>query len=131
VHVVSAVLDPYALVSVVSVVVPFAGAGKPLWVGLGAVSLDLVAALIASSLLRRRLGARAWRAIHWTAYLCWPAAALHSVGLGSDAGSVWLQSIVVLCAAGLALAVVTRVTSRSPGKRLAPPRKRVEAGARA
>jgi len=131
VHVATAVIDPYALVSVVSVVVPFAGSGSPLWVGLGAVSLDLVAALIISSLLRRRLGARTWRAVHWTAYLCWPTAAVHSVGVGTDAGAVWLQSIVALCAAGLALAVVTRVTSRRTGKRLAPPRKRIEAGAAA
>ena len=125
VHVVTAVIDPYA------VVVPFAGSGSPLWVGLGALSFDLVAALIVSSLLRRRLGARTWRAVHWAAYLCWPTAALHSVGLGTDAGSVWLQSIVALCVAGLAVAIVTRVTSRRPGKRLAPPRRAVRAGSTA
>ncbi len=44
--------------------------------------------------------------------------------MGTDARSVWLQSIVVLCVAGFALAVVTRLTSRQPGKRLTPPRRR-------
>ena len=52
--------------------------GSPFWVGLGALSLDLIAALVVSSLLRRRVGARAWRAIHWAAYLSWPLAFANS-----------------------------------------------------
>jgi predicted ferric reductase len=122
VHVVTAVVDPYATVSAIATVVPFVGSSQPLWIGLGAVSLDLVLALIASSLLRRRLGARAWRAVHWTAYLCWPVAAVHSLGIGTDVGTTWLRIIVAVCAGSLALAVATRVASGRPGKRLEPPR---------
>jgi sulfoxide reductase heme-binding subunit YedZ len=122
VHVITAVVDPYAVVSVTATVVPFVGSKQPLWIGLGAVSLDLVIALIASSLLRRRLGARAWRAVHWTAYLCWPVAAVHSLGIGTDVGATWLRIIVAGCAGSLGLAVATRVASGRPGKRLEPPR---------
>jgi sulfoxide reductase heme-binding subunit YedZ len=122
VHVVTAVVDPYAAVSATAAVVPFVGSSQPLWIGLGALSLDLVLALIASSLLRRRLGARAWRAVHWTAYLCWPVAAVHSLGIGSDVGATWLRIIVAGCVGSLGLALVTRVASGRPGKRLEPPR---------
>jgi sulfoxide reductase heme-binding subunit YedZ len=118
VHVVTAVVDSYAGVSVVSVVVPFVGSTKPLWVGFGAVSLDLVVALIVSSLLRRRIGARAWRAIHWTAYLSWPVAFAHAVGMGSDVGTTWFQGVAVLCSGVVAAAVALRLTGRRPGKRL-------------
>jgi hypothetical protein len=48
VHVATALADPYALVSLASVFVPFVAAGSPFWVGLGAVSLDLIAALVVS-----------------------------------------------------------------------------------
>ena len=111
VHVVTAVIDPYAAVSVFSAVVPFAASGNPLWVGLGAVSLDLVAALIVSSLMRRRLGARAWRAVHWTAYLCWPVAMAHSLGMGSDVSAGWMRGVAIAAFASLGLAAGTRMLS--------------------
>lgn len=129
VHVVTAVVDSYAGVSLVSVVVPFVGSSKPLWVGFGAVSLDLVVALIVSSLLRRRIGARAWRAIHWTAYLSWPVAFAHAVGMGSDAGATWFQVVAGLCSGVVAAAVALRLVDRRPGKRLE--RRRLAAGASA
>jgi sulfoxide reductase heme-binding subunit YedZ len=118
VHVGTAVADPYASVNAVAVAVPFVGSSKPLWVGLGAVSLDLVIALIVSSLLRRRVPMRAWRAVHWVAYLCWPAALAHGLGLGSDASKAWLQVLVALCVGSVGLALVWRLTARRPGKRL-------------
>jgi sulfoxide reductase heme-binding subunit YedZ len=137
VHVLTAVFDPYASVSVISTVVPFVGSGRPLWVGLGALSLDLIAALIVSSLLRRHLGARAWRSIHWLAYLSWPVAAAHSIGMGSDVGSTWMRVIVAVCFGSLGLAAATRIAAGRTGKRLEPPRARTStrsrssAGARA
>lgn len=118
VHVATAVLDPYAGVGVVGVVVPFAGSSKPLWVGLGAVSFDLVVALVVSSLLRRRIGARAWRAVHWTAYLSWPVALAHTLGLGSDVGTLWLRGVAAGCFGVVACATAWRLAARRPGKRL-------------
>lgn len=63
---------------------PFAGNYRPLWQGLGTVALDLMAAIVVTSLLRHRLGARVWRAVHWLTYLCWPMALPHGLGTGSD-----------------------------------------------
>jgi sulfoxide reductase heme-binding subunit YedZ len=97
IHVTTMLADPYAQLRLVDLVVPFAGRYRPLWLGLGTVGFDLIVALIATSLLRRRLGQRAWRAVHWLAYLCWPVAVLHSLGTGSDAGALWLRAIVAVC----------------------------------
>ena len=30
--------------------------------------------MVATSLLRHRIGPRVWRAVHWAAYACWPVA---------------------------------------------------------
>ena len=119
VHVVTSVVDPYAAVGLVAVIVPFVGAGNPLWVGLGAVSLDLVAALIVSS-LRRHLGYRAWRAIHRGAYLSWPVALAHGLGMGTDAASVWFIVVTIACIATVSTAVAWRLSNRHDGKRLEP-----------
>ena len=108
VHIVTAVVDPYAAVGIAAVVVPFVAGKSALWVGLGAVSLDLTLALIVTSLLRARVGLRVWRAVHWAAYLSWPLALVHSLGIGSDTGTVWLQAIAVACVASVVAAVAWR-----------------------
>jgi len=121
IHVATALVDPYAQVSATSVVVPFVGAGKPLWIGLGAVSLDLVAALTVTSLLRRHLGQRAWKGIHWLAYLSWPVALAHGLGIGSDTNALWLRTLTAGCVVLVGSAVVSRLRSvGGPAKQLEP-----------
>jgi Ferric reductase like transmembrane component len=103
VHVLTAVADTYAPISIASVFIPFTGKYRPIWLGLGALALDLLLALVITSLLRDRIGHRAWRSLHWAAYLCWPVAILHGLGTGSDAKLRWVLVINAICvAAGLA-----------------------------
>ena len=109
VHVVTAVVDPYAAVDVAAVFVPFVAGRSALWVGLGAVSLDLTAALIVTSLLRSHLSLRAWRGVHRLAYLSWPLAIGHSLGVGSDTGALWLRGIAGSCLAVVLAAVLLRL----------------------
>ena len=68
-------LDSFAPIRLLDAVVPFAGVYRPLWLGLGALAFDGLLAVVVTSLVRRRLGLRAWRAVHWVAYACWPVAA--------------------------------------------------------
>jgi sulfoxide reductase heme-binding subunit YedZ len=120
VHVGTAVADPYAFVSVASVFVPFVAAKSALWVGLGALSLDLVIALIATSLLRRHLRPALWKGIHWLAYVSWPVAVVHGVGMGTDASSLWLQAVTGVCVVAVLLAAASRLRRFGPAKHLEP-----------
>lgn len=129
VHVATAVADPYALVSLASVFVPFVAAKSGFWVGLGALSLDLIAVLIVSSLLRRHLGPRLWRALHWAAYLSWPVALAHSLGMGTDASTIWLRSLAGACVALVGIALAFRLRLKPAGKHLDPQAVPVPAGA--
>jgi sulfoxide reductase heme-binding subunit YedZ len=121
VHVLTAVIDPFAGIGFVSVVVPFSSSYRPLWLGLGAVALDLVLALVISSLMRARLPYRAWRAVHWLAYLCWPVALWHGLGTGTDSRLSWLLLVdavcvlVVVAAACWRVQLVPRVPARAAG----------------
>jgi sulfoxide reductase heme-binding subunit YedZ len=109
-HVLTLLFDPYAQLRLFDIVVPFVGKYRPFWQGLGTLAFDLVLALIATSLLRHRLGARTWRAVHWLAYLCWPIALLHGLETGTDGGTWWLRTIAGLCAAAVAAALVWRLS---------------------
>ena len=112
-HVVTLMFDPYAQLHLIDVVVPFRGAYRPVWQGLGTVAIDLIALLVVSSLLRDRLGLTAWRILHWTAYLCWPVALLHAFGNGTDGHSRWMLIVLASCLGLVGTAVTWRLVGRS------------------
>lgn len=109
-HVLSLFFDPYAQLRLADLVLPFAGDYRPFWLGLGTLAFDLVVAIVVTSLLRRRLGVRAWRLVHWLAYLCWPIAMLHGLQTGTDGGTWWLRTVAGLCAALVLTAVAWRLS---------------------
>ena len=67
-HVAASILDDYVRITVQESFVPFIGSYRPVWMGLGTLSSDLILALILTSLLRQRIGYETWRAVHWTSY---------------------------------------------------------------
>ena len=109
VHIGSSVVDTYAGIGWLDALVPFGSVYRPLWLGLGAIALDLMIALLVTSLLRRRLNQRAWKAVHWTAYLVWPLAVLHSLGAGTDSRGGWTLLMTLGCLAAVLVAGSTRL----------------------
>jgi sulfoxide reductase heme-binding subunit YedZ len=108
VHVTTAILDSYAPIRLVDALVPFVSQYRPMWLGLGAVALDLLIALVVTSLLRVRIGVRRWRAVHWLAYLAWPVALLHGLGTGTDTSSRWSLLITAGCVCAVVVSVLLR-----------------------
>jgi methionine sulfoxide reductase heme-binding subunit len=111
VHILTAIAVPLAGVGLAAAVVPFVTARQPLWLGLGAVSFDLLIALVATSLLRRHLGRRAWRAVHWLAYACWPTALAHSIGIGPGLRGGRLLDLAAGCVLAVCAAAAWRLAS--------------------
>lgn len=109
VHVLTLLADPDAGLSWLSLVVPFTAASDPFFYGLGAAALDLLAAIVVTSLLRTRLTPRVWRGIHLSAYACWPIALAHGLGSGTDAGTAWMLGLTAASVAAVLAAVVTRL----------------------
>jgi sulfoxide reductase heme-binding subunit YedZ len=120
-HILTAMLDTFAPISLVAAFVPFVSPYRPFWLGLGAIAFDLLLAVILTSLLRHRIGPTVWRATHWLVYACWPVALLHTLGTGSDVKSAWLLALCVACLATVAAAVLVRTfgswTAASAGVR--------------
>ena len=108
-HVVTAVADRFAPIGLKDGILPFLSPYRPVWLGLGTVAFDLLLALVVTSLVRVRLGARVWRGVHWLAYVSWPIAVLHALGTGSDARFAWMALVGFGSTAVVALAVMLRV----------------------
>lgn len=117
VHILTAVLDTFAPITLINAFVPFTGAYRPLWLGLGATALDLLIAVGITSLIRERLGYTGWRAVHWLSYVVWPVAFVHALGTGSDIREGWMGVIAIVCAAGVLGAGLIRVSIGWPGHR--------------
>jgi sulfoxide reductase heme-binding subunit YedZ len=111
VHVATAVIDPYVSIRLAAVIIPFASAYEPFWLGLGAVALDLVAALILTSLARAYMSRRTWRGIHWLAYAAWPVALVHGIGSSPDLRSGGLLLVAIGSALAVAAAGLWRVAA--------------------
>jgi sulfoxide reductase heme-binding subunit YedZ len=117
IHIVTTIADPFPKIGLAAAFVPFATNYRPLWMGFGAVAADLLLAIIITSLVRRRLGYRAWRGVHWAAYACWPVAILHGLGTGSDVKATWMLVLTFGSVAAVAVAVLARVASTAvPGR---------------
>ena len=109
VHILTTLLDTYAPIGLMDAIIPFQSSYRPFWLGLGAAAFDLLLAVLITSLLRARVGARNWRLVHWLAYACWPLALFHGLGTGSDVRQTWMLALDVICVALVLAAVWVRV----------------------
>ncbi len=118
-HIVTAILDPFTSLGVLAALVPLASSYRPVAVGLGVISVDLALAVIVTSLLRERIGQRAWRAVHWAAYGAWPLAVVHTITAGSDAWAPWMLGVTGACVIAVVACLLYRLTTETNRSRLA------------
>ncbi len=116
-HVLSAVVDSYVDIRWWQAFIPFGATYEPLWMALGAISLDLLAVVIATSLARARLPHRVWFVVHLTTYAAWASAVVHGVFIGTDSAEGWMVAINVGCVAAVGLAVLARLVAVARGLR--------------
>jgi predicted ferric reductase len=115
-HVVTAIVDPFTHLGWLAAVIPFSSYYRTFWLGLGTIALELLTAIVITSLARRFIGRIAWRATHWLAYASWPIAVVHGLGTGTDAWSAWLFALTALCVGAVSVAAGHRllIGSRDP-----------------
>ena len=118
VHTVTAVIHSFVDIRWIDAVVPFIGPYEPLWIGLGALALDILVVAAAAAALRHRIGPRTWRLVHATTYLAWVLAAVHAVGIGTDVDRVWAMATGAAC---LVVAVAATARRVAAGRRAGTP----------
>jgi sulfoxide reductase heme-binding subunit YedZ len=108
---------------VTDLLVPFTMDYRPVWTGLGILAFYLTAALSLTYYARRRIGARRWRTAHRLIPAAWAIAAVHVIGAGTDAGSLWLQLPIALTIALVVAFLGERLLAgRAPGATRTPRR---------
>jgi len=77
-------LDKYMPYSLAQVLVPFISTYRPVWIGIGVIAFWLMLLVTVTFYIRRRIGMRAFRVIHWLSFLAFIGAALHGIYSGTD-----------------------------------------------
>lgn len=126
-HVITAILDPFVTIGWAATVVPFGSPYRTAAIGLGTLAVDMAGAVLITSLLRHRLTFRVWRAVHWLAYVAWPAAFAHSLTAGNDLRVWWVALVEWASVAMVAAAVIARLLGRSRTGQPQPPRQAEQA----
>jgi predicted ferric reductase len=111
IHVLTAIADSFVSIRLAAAIIPFTSSYESVQIGLGAIALDLVAALIVTSLLRARIGRRLWRGVHWLAYAAFPVTVLHSITSAADLRSGYLLGLTIGCVLGVVAAAGYRIAA--------------------
>jgi predicted ferric reductase len=72
-----------------AIIVPFASPYSPMTVGIGQLTFYASLVITASFYVRRHIGQRAWRILHYVTFLSFIGATYHGIASGSDSGSGW------------------------------------------
>jgi len=107
------VLDTKVDVPFQALVVPGLVPYRPIWTSLGVLAAELMVIVYVSFSLRRHIGTRTWRRLHWTTYAIFAALTLHGLMSGSDSDRPWVL--------GLYLATIGAVVFATAWRLLVPP----------
>jgi len=87
------IVDGYIRFDLLDLVVPFVAPYRPLAVGIGVIAAYLALVVHASFGLRRRLGIRTWRRLHYLSFAAFVASSLHAMLAGSDWSRPWAVAL--------------------------------------
>jgi sulfoxide reductase heme-binding subunit YedZ len=88
-HAVAIALDQTLRMPVAGLVVPGLSPYRPAAVAWGALAAELAALIVVSFSVRRRIGMRNWRRLHWATYLVFILATVHGLTAGTDSSQPW------------------------------------------
>lgn len=112
VHGVTLMLDRTLRMPAAGLVVPGLSPYRPAAVALGALACELAALIALSFPLRRRIGFRTWRRLHWATYLVFLLATAHGLAAGTDSSRPWATGLYLGAVGAVAFATAWRALSR-------------------
>ena len=112
VHGTAIALDRTVRMPLSGLVLPGASPYRPFAVALGVLSAELMVVVIVSFPLRRVIGPKTWRRLHWATYLVFALATAHGLLAGSDSAQPWSRDLYLGTVGAFAFATAWRVLYR-------------------
>ena len=108
-HAVILMGDQYINFNLFSILVPLASSYEPFWVGMGQLGFYGILLLSLSFYVRKQIGQKTWRSLHYLSFLTYILALFHGLASGTDTSLPWAQSYYWYSAGSLLFLVVYRV----------------------
>lgn len=121
VHVVALLADRYVPFTPTQVLVPLTSSYRPAAVAAGIVAMYLLVAVEATSLVRRHLPRRLWRAVHLLSYALFVLGTVHLLTAGTDSANPIVRWTVIVVSAALVLATAAHADRHRRHARSRPP----------
>jgi methionine sulfoxide reductase heme-binding subunit len=112
VHGLTLMLDKTVRVGLGALLVPGLSAYRPLATAAGVLAMELAALIVVSFPLRKRIGARAWRRLHWATYAVFALATAHGLAAGTDSSQRWAFALYAGAVFSVVFATAWRVLTR-------------------
>ena len=112
VHGTALLLDRTVRMPVAGLFVPGASPYRPVAVAFGVIAAETMALVVVSFSLRRLIGQRVWRLLHWSTYAIFGSATVHGLLAGSDSAQPWARGLYLGSFAVVAFATAWRASYR-------------------
>ena len=123
VHGLALVADATVEITLGDLVIPFTAPYKPLWTGLGVIAADLAVIVALSFPLKKRIGGRNWRRLHWATYSIFVLSTAHGLAAGTDTAQPWAMHMYLGAVGAIAFATAWRAFAGPPRPATPPPQK--------
>ena len=114
IHGVTLLLDHTVQLSPLALVVPGQSPYRPVAVAAGVLGAELMLLVFVSFSLRRRIGTRNWRRLHWATYAVFAAATGHGLAAGTDSGRPWALALYLAAIGSVVAATTWRALGAPP-----------------
>jgi DMSO/TMAO reductase YedYZ heme-binding membrane subunit len=108
-HAVALVLDTTVKVSIAGLFIPGLVSYRPVWTSFGILAAEMMLLVYASFSVRKRIGTKNWRRLHWATYGIFAAATVHGIAAGTDTTRPWAFSLYLGAVGAVAAATAWRV----------------------
>jgi len=106
--------DKYSQYRLVQLLMPFGSLQyRPKWVALGQLGFYAWFIIAITFYIRRAIGRKTWRVIHYASFICYLGALIHGLMSGTDTAAIWAQDFYWITGGTLLFLLVYRIlTSR-------------------
>jgi len=119
--------DSYIHYSIQQVLTPFTSFDyRPFWVGLGQIGFYLWLVLVISFYVRKKIGNRTWRLLHFISFVAFLGAMIHGISSGTDSSEGWMQMIYWFSGGSVLFLITYRILMATVGKIQAPVKAKVQ-----
>jgi methionine sulfoxide reductase heme-binding subunit len=112
VHGTALLLDRTVHMPVIGLFVPGSSPYRPVAVAFGVVAAELMGLVVVSFSVRKLIGQRRWRLLHWSTYGIFGLATAHGLLAGSDSSQSWARNLYLGAVAAVVFATAWRASYR-------------------